>query len=123
MWSITSAALDTACTSNAGKLGGPFIPKALQSNKVFALADGHPTPATTVSLLKHNLLEAARTVHIVPALAHQSLLSGGQFVDAEYISICDCDEVNIYDEKQPTSLFLKKQSSKDGAVQRPNFGE
>ena len=53
--SIPSAAWDTACTSNAGKVGGPLIPTALQSNKVLALSDGHPTPATTVSLLKHNL--------------------------------------------------------------------
>ena len=97
--SIPSAAWDTARNSNAGKVGGPFIPTAIQSNKVFALADGHPTPATIVSLLKNNLREAARTVHIVPALAHQSLLSGGQFADAGYISICDGNEVNIYDEK------------------------
>ena len=117
--SIPSAAWDTACTSNAGKVGGPLIPTALQSNKVFAHADGHTTPATIVALLKHNLREAARTVHIVPALAHQSLLSGGRFANVGYISILDGNEVNIYDEKQPTSLFLKNQSSKDGAVQRP----
>ena len=41
--SIPSAAWDTACTSNAGKVGGPFIPTSLLSNKVFALANGHPT--------------------------------------------------------------------------------
>ena len=48
--SIPSDAWDTACTSNAGNLGGPFIPTALQSTKVFYLADGHPTSATTVAL-------------------------------------------------------------------------
>ena len=47
--SIPSAAWDTACTSNARKVGGPLIPTALQSNKVFALANGHPTPTTTVA--------------------------------------------------------------------------
>ena len=97
--SIPSAAFDTACTSNAGKVGGPFISTALQSNKLFALANGHPIPETTVALLKHNMWEGARTVHIVPALVHQSLLSGGQFADARYISICNRNEVNIYDEK------------------------
>ena len=106
--SITSAAWETACTSNAGKLGGPFIPTALQSTKVFALAYGHPTPATTVAILKHNLWDSARTVHIVPVLAHQSLLSGGQFADAGYISICDGDEVNIYDKKTANITVSEK---------------
>ena len=106
--SIPSAAWDTVCTSNAGKLGGPFIPTALQSNKVFPLADGYPTPVTTVALLKHKLREEACTVHIVLALAHQSLLSGGQFTDSGYISICDGDEVNIYDEKTANITVSEK---------------
>ena len=80
---IPSGAWDTACTSNAGKLGVKFIPTALKSTRVFALANGHPTPATNISLLKHkHLREAERTLHIVVALAHQSLLSGGQFSNA-----------------------------------------
>ena len=95
---IPSSAWDTACTSNAGKLGVKFIPTALKSTRVFALANGHPTPATNISLLKHkHLREAERTLHIVVALAHQSLLSGGQFANAGYISICYGAEGNIYD--------------------------
>ena len=34
---------------------------------------------------------------MVPALANQSLLSGGKFAEAGYVSVCDGDEVNIYD--------------------------
>ena len=44
--SIASAAYDTACTSHAGKVGDPFIQTEERSTKVFALANGHPTPAT-----------------------------------------------------------------------------
>ena len=94
---IPSAAWDTACTSHAGKLGDPFIPTTKLSSKVFALADGHPAPATHVAKLHHRLREPARTVDIVPALKGNSLLSGGKFAEAGYISICDGDEVNIYD--------------------------
>ena len=34
---------------------------------------------------------------MVPALAVQSLLSGAKFAEVGYISVCDGDEVNLYD--------------------------
>ena len=34
---------------------------------------------------------------MVPALANKSLLRGGKFVEAIYVSVCDVEEVNIYD--------------------------
>ena len=64
---------------------------------MFALADGRPAPATTVAKLAHAVREPARSVDIVPSLAGNSLLSGGKFAEAGYISVCDGDEVNIYD--------------------------
>ena len=33
---------------------------------------------------------------MVPALANQSLLSRGKFSEAGYVSVCDGEEVNIY---------------------------
>ena len=33
---------------------------------------------------------------MVPALANQSLLSGGKFAEAGYVSVCNGDEVKIY---------------------------
>ena len=94
---IPSAAWDTACTSNAGKPGDPFLPTARKSSKVFALADGRPAPASEEAKLHHAIREPARTVDMVPALRGNSLLSGGKFAEAGYISICDGEEVNIYD--------------------------
>ena len=88
---------DTACTSHASMIGDPFIPTGQKSTKIFALADGHPTPVTTIAKLEHNVREPARTVGMVPALANQSLLSGGKFAEAGYISICDGNKVNIFD--------------------------
>ena len=51
--SIASAAYDTACTFHAGIVGDPFIQTNERSNKVFALADGHPTAATNLEKLHH----------------------------------------------------------------------
>ena len=95
--SIPSAAWDTACTSNAGRLGDPFIATNEKSTKVFALADGRPAPGATIAKLHHVVWEPARTVDIVPALKGNSLISGGKFAQAGYISICDGNELNIYD--------------------------
>ena len=36
---------------------------------------------------------------MVPALAGQSLLNGAKFAEAGYISVCDCDEANLYDSR------------------------
>ena len=77
-------------------LGDPFIHTGQKSTKVFALADGHPTPATTIAKLEHQVREPAQTVDMVPDLANQSLLSGGKFAEAGYVSICDGNKVNIY---------------------------
>ena len=36
---------------------------------------------------------------MVPALVYNSLLSGNKFSDARYVSICDGNKVNLYDEQ------------------------
>ena len=43
------------------------------------------------------MCELARTIDMVPALAEKSLVSGGKFPEAGYVSICDGNEVNLYD--------------------------
>ena len=57
---------------------------------------GHMARADEVRLLQHNLRKPARSVEVVPGI-HNSLLSTGKFADANFISIFDKDEVNIYD--------------------------
>ena len=86
---IVSAAWDTSCTSNAGKVVNPYIQTDGLSTKVFSMADGHRTPASNKAKLHRPICEPARTVDMVPALADQSLLSSGKFTEAGYISICD----------------------------------
>ena len=55
--SIPSSAYDTACTSHAGMVGDPFIQTDKRSNKVFALANGHPTAATNIVVSEEAVLK------------------------------------------------------------------
>ena len=93
-------------------LGDPFIHTEQRSTKIFALSDGHPTPATKISKIEHRVREPARKVNMVPAVANQFLLGGVKFAESGYVSVCDGYEVNIYDGKTATitvseETFLK----------------
>ena len=87
--SIPSAAYDTACTSHAGMPCDPFIQTNTPSTNVFALADNYPIPGSNVAKLHHDVCEPARTVYMFPYLTNNSLLSGGNFAQAGYASVCD----------------------------------
>ena len=77
-------------------LGDPFTQTEQRSTKIFALADGHPIQATTISKLDHIVREPVRTVNMVQKLDNQSLLIRGKFAEVGYVSVFDEDEVNIY---------------------------
>ena len=78
-------------------VGDPFIQTKQSSTKSFALLDGHPTPATNIAMLEHRVIDPEYTVNMVPELANKSFLSGGKFSEAGYVSVCNGDEVKIYD--------------------------
>ena len=92
-----SAVYDTGATSSCGKIGDPFLETGKQSTKVFKMPNGHKSPASDLKLLEHKLREPARDVHMVPELQGTSLVSAGKLADANYVSIFDKDEVNVYD--------------------------
>ena len=50
-----------------------------------------------IALLHHDLCWPARTVDMVPGIKNNTLISTSKFVDANYISIFDQEEVNLYD--------------------------
>ena len=77
--------------------GNPFIQTNTPSTKVFALADNYPIPGSNVVKLHHDVRKPSRTVDMVPYLTNNSLLSGGKFAQAGYVSVCDDKEVNLYD--------------------------
>ena len=61
------------------------------------MTDGQKAAVSNVAKLYHNVRKPTNTVDVVPALADNSLLSGGKFSDAGYVSVCDGSKVNLYD--------------------------
>ena len=93
--------------------GGPIHTNKHMSTKIFSLADGHPTPATNIAMLEHRVRDMARIVNMVTELANQSLLSGGNLSDTGYVSVCDGEEVNIYD-GHTTKITVSEKASLKG---------
>ena len=58
---------------------------------------GTTEPASVKSKIHHRVREPARTVHMVPNLNHNSLMSASKFADANYISVLTPTEVLVYD--------------------------
>ena len=92
-----SAVYDTGATSTCGMVGDDFEETNEISNKIFCMPTGDTTPASTIAKLHHDVREPARTVDMVPALKHNSLISGPKFADANYITVLTPTEVLIYD--------------------------
>ena len=55
------------------------------------------------------------TVDMVPALADNSLLSGGKLADAGCVSICDRSEVNLYD-GQSVKINVSEEAVLKGSI-------
>jgi hypothetical protein len=105
--SIPSIVADSAATSSVGTPTAPLIPTGCISNKIFQLPNGTRTAATTVSELAHNVRKPAKDVHIVPSIESNSLLSTAKFAKADYITVFDKEEVNIYDVHDTTLNILR----------------
>ena len=97
--SIPSMIADSGTTKHVGMLADDecFEETDEVSDKVFAVANGALEAATNIKKLKHKLRDEARRVHMVPGINTATLLSTGELADANYISIFDEEEVNIYD--------------------------
>jgi hypothetical protein len=95
--SIPSTVSDSGATSSVGKVGDTYIQTTERSNKTFHVPTGTTATATNIAKLVHKVREPARTIDMVPAIKHNSLLSTSKFAEADYITVYDKDEVNIYD--------------------------
>ena len=96
---IPSGVSDSGATSTAGRPQDPFIKSNIPSNKNFHMPTGGTARASRTAKLHHQLREPARTVDIVPSLTDNTLISTGKFADANYFTVYDDKEVNIYDGK------------------------
>ena len=68
-----------------------------KSTKRFILPDGNIIPATECATYPFNVRPPANELHITPGVSQNSLLSTGKYANANYITVFDNNEVNIYD--------------------------
>ena len=93
---IPCSVVDSGALSSCGETGGPHEGANLVSNKIFNMPMGNQAPASYINKHHHEVREPAKTVDMVPALAHNSLSSISKFVDANYFASFDEEQVNTY---------------------------
>jgi hypothetical protein len=104
---IPSTVADSAATSGVGTTDDPCRRTGQPSHKQFILPDGTVIPATEIAEYPFEVRKLARVLHITPGVSQNSLLSTVKFADANYITIFDKDEVNIYDANNTTITVTK----------------
>ena len=93
---IPSTVMDSGCTSNVGTSNDPCQRTGVASNKVFILPSGQVLTASEMATYPFKLRAPAADVHITPGITSNSLLSTGKCADANYITVFDKEQVNVY---------------------------
>ena len=99
---MESVVIDSGATPSYGTETAHFILAGRRSDKVFQVPTGQIAAAMEVKLSEHNFREPARSVHIVPDMKKETLLSTGKFADAGCITIFQGDEVRIFNGETTT---------------------
>jgi hypothetical protein len=89
--------VDSGCTLGVGTTDNPCRRTGHTSNKQFVLPGGKIVKATEISKYLFKVRSPAQELHIMPGITENSLLSTSKFAAANYITIFDKKEVNIYD--------------------------
>ncbi len=95
--SIPSTVAGCACTSGVGTADNTCWRNGRASNKQFVFPSSEIKQTTKVAKYPFKVQEPARELLITPGITKNSLLSTGKFAAANYITIFDKEEVNIYD--------------------------
>ncbi len=94
---IPATVVDSGCTSEVGTTDDPCQWNGRTSNKQFILPGGEIVKATKIAEYSFKVRSPAQELHITPSITENSLLSTSKFAAANYITIFDREEVNIYD--------------------------
>ena len=98
--SIPSTVADSACTLGVGTEDDPCPRTGRASHKRFILPGREIKQATEVAEYPFKVRDPAQELHITPGITENLLLSTSKFAAANaanYITIFDKEEVNIYD--------------------------
>ena len=93
---IPTTEMDSGCTSNVGTEDDPCKRTGVASNKVFILPGGQALAASKMATYPFTLRSPSFDVHITPGITSNSLLSTGKCADANYITVFDKEQVNVY---------------------------
>ena len=94
---ITPEVYDTADTSICAPSNVPLQKTGIKSNKVFMVGTSNIAPKSQKAELLYDVRGEAKDEDIVPKIRGYILLSKGNFSKDRYESVCDKEEVNIYD--------------------------
>ena len=94
---IPSTVPDSEASSSIGTANYACQRTGLQSNKVFILPSGQSVAASEVAEYPFKVRNPVSKVHITPGVTNNSLMSTNQFAVADYITVFDKEEVNVYD--------------------------
>ena len=109
---IPSTVADSGCTSGVGTSDDPSRRMGVTSDKEFLLPGGKILAATEIAEYPFNVRDPAKQLHITPGITTNSLLNTNKFAEANYITIFDKEEVNIYDVNDTIITVTR------GAIQR-----
>jgi hypothetical protein len=94
---IPSTVVDSGCTLGVGTTDDPCWRTGRTSIKQFVLPGGRIVKATKIAEYPFKVRSPAQELHITPGITENSLLSTSKFAAANYITIFNKEEVNIYD--------------------------
>ena len=95
--SVPSAVADSGASSNVGTKDDPCPRTGKPSNKVFILPGGQTVASTEMATYPFTVRAPASEIHITPGITSNSLLSTSKYAEADYITIFDKEQVNVYD--------------------------
>jgi hypothetical protein len=94
---IPSTVADSACTFSVDTADNRCWHTGQVFIKQVVLPGGEIKPETEIAEYPFKVQEPAQELHIMPGITNNLLLSTGKFAPANYITIFDKEEVNIYD--------------------------
>jgi hypothetical protein len=94
---IATTVADSGATLVVGNTADPCHCLGRPSNKQFILPSGEIIPATEMAKYLFKVRAPANKLHITPGVSQHSLLSTGEFANANYIMVFDKEMVNVYD--------------------------
>ncbi len=96
---------DSACTSGVGTTDNTCWHTGQVFNKQFVLPGAKIKSATEIVEYPFKVRGPANKLHITPIITTNLLLSTGQFVTTNYITVFDKEEVNIYDTNDTNTII------------------